>query len=1086
MRMPKHLFVSLLTILLSASTMTSARAQNIHDTRLLSQPAVSARHIAFEYAGDLWIADLDGSNVHRLTSHVGNEASPRFSPDGSMIAFTAQYEGNSDVYIVSAEGGVPRRLTWDPGSDVVQGFTHDGGAVLFRSSRAVFTNRFSQLFTISKEGGHPEQLPIPNAWKATYSPDGRMMAYTPLGERFGQWKNYRGGTVSRIWLYNTRNHEVEQIPQPEGRCNDTDPMWFDGVVYFRSDRNGEFNLFSFDTRSKTMDQLTTFEDFPVMSASAGGGRIIFEQAGYLHLFDPGAGTSSKITIGVATDLNEVRPRYSTGSRFIRNADISPSGARAVFEFRGEIVTVPAEEGDSRHLTSTSNAHERSPAWSPDGGSIVWFSDASGEYEMHIASQNGRGEVRTFQIPGAGFYESPVWSPDSKKISFTDNSWSLYILDVESGGVEKIASERLYGPVKLLHHAWSPDSRWLAYTLYTMTYFQQVYLYSMEEGKSYTLTDGLSDVTEPVFDSGGKYLYFTASTDAGPVRNWFAMSNADMEISNALYLAVLPRGERSPLARESDEEVVSTDEDEGRKQEGDEGEEEPMVAIDFEGLDQRILALPLGSALYYNLQAGPEGQLYYLKREAGRGGTSLRKFDLDEREETTLLDNCSTYILSANRKKVLVRSGSNWSIAGAAGKIDAGSGRIPADRIEVRIDPREEWEQIFNEAWRINRDWFYDPNMHGADWPAMREKYRGFLADCVTRTQLNTIIRWMCSEVSVGHHRVGGGDFPEGAESVPGGLLGADYTIERGRYRFAKIYGGLNWNPNLRSPLTEPGVDVLAGEYLLSVEGVDLRPPENLYRRFENTAGKMIEITVGSDPNGRNARTVKVVPITNESALRNRDWVEGNLARVDEATGGRVAYVYVPNTTTMGHTYFKRYFYPQTHKDAIIVDERFNGGGSVADYYIDLLRRPEICYWAMRYGDDLPTPLSAIQGPKVMIIDETAGSGGDLLPWMWRKLDMGPLIGKRTWGGLVGTLGFPILLDGGSVSAPNLAIWTEDGFIVENVGIPPDIEVEQFPADVIAGRDPQLERAIEEILKELEANPVKRPVRPVFPIRIWKR
>ncbi len=1070
--------VFLLTI-----SVTSARAQNIHDTRLLSQPAVSGEHIAFEYAGDLWIADLDGTNVHRLTSHIGNEASPRFSPDGRLIAFTAQYEGNADVYIVSAEGGVPRRLTWHPGADAVQGFTPDGDAVLFRSSRAVFTNRYSQLFTIPVEGGHPAQLPIPNAYKATYSPDGRMMAYTPLGERFGQWKNYRGGTVSRIWLYNTRNHEVEQVPQPEGRCNDTDPMWFDGVVYFRSDRNGEFNLFSFDIRSRSVTQLTTFDDFPVMSASAGGGLIIFEQAGYLHLFDPGAGGSRRLTVGIATDLNEVRPRYTEGSNFIRNADISPSGARAVFEFRGEIVTVPAEEGDHRQLTSTSGAHERSPIWSPDGASIAWFSDASGEYELQIASQDGRGEMRSIPIPGAGFYESPVWSPDGTKISFTDNSWSLYLLDVESGRVEKIASERLYGPAKLLHHSWSPDSRWLAYTLYTMTYFQQVYLYSVEEGASHPITDGLSDVTEPVFDASGKYLYFTASTDAGPVRSWFAMSNADMEMSNALYLAVLPKGVRSPLARESDEEVTVDEAENG--QTGAEDDAEVRTVIDFDGLDQRILALPLGSATYYDLQAGPEGQIYYLKREEGRG-TSLRRFDLDEKEETTLLESCTTYQLSANRKKVLVRSGSNWSIAGAGAKIAPGSGRISADRIEVRYDPREEWEQIFNEAWRINRDWFYDPNMHGADWPAMREKYRVFLADCVTRTQLNTIIRWMCSEVSVGHHRVGGGDFPDGPEAVPGGLLGADYVIERGRYRFSKVYGGLNWNQNLRSPLTEPGVDVEAGEYLLAVEGEDLRPPDNLYRHFENTAGRMIEITVGSDPSGRDARTVKVIPITNESALRNRDWVEGNLRRVDEATDGRVAYAYVPNTSTLGHTYFKRYFYPQADREAIIVDERFNGGGSVADYYIDLLRRPEICYWAMRYGEDLKTPFSAIQGPKAMIIDETAGSGGDLLPWMWRKLDMGPLIGKRTWGGLVGTLGFPVLLDGGSVTAPNLAIWTEDGFIVENVGVPPDIEVEQFPADVIAGRDPQLERAIEEILKELEANPVQRPVRPLFPIRIWKR
>jgi tricorn protease len=1073
-------FAALLCLVVAAP----AAAQNIHDTRLLNQPAVSENHIVFAYAGDLWVANLDGSGVRRLTTHVGTEVNPRFSPDGRLIAFSAQYEGVSDVYVVSVEGGVPKRLTWHPGSDVVQGFTPDGHSVLFTSPRTVFTNRFTQLFTVPVEGGHPEQLPIPNAYKAAYSPDGRMIAYTPLGERFLQWKNYRGGTVSRIWLYNTRNHEVEQIPQPEGRCNDTDPMWIGDNVYFRSDRNGEFNLFSYDLRSKGIEQLTDHDDFPVVNASAGGGKVIYEQAGYLHLYDPDTGHGTKLTVGIAADLAEVRTRYVEGTRFIRNAGISPSGARAVFEFRGEIVTVPSEKGDHRHLTSTSGVHERSPAWSPDGKWIVHFSDVSGEYELCIAGQDGREDVRTFKIDGAGFYEDPKWSPDGKKISFSDNSWSLYMLDIESGRVEKIASETLYGPVKILHHAWSPDSRWLAYTLYTLTYFQQVYLYSVEEGKSYPITDGLSDVTEPVFDEGGKYLYFTASTDAGPVRSWFAMSNADMEMSNSLYLAVLPKGEISPFARESDEEIGEQEAGEEEKPE-EKGDEEVRVEIDFEDLAQRIVALPLGPANYYSLQAGPSGQLYYLKREEGRE-TSLRRYDLDKREEETLLENVSRFFLSADNKKVLIRSGNNWLIADSTGKISPGSGKITADQIQVRVDPREEWEQIFNEAWRINRDYFYDPNMHGADWPAMREKYRILLSDCVTRAQLNLVIRWMCSEVAVGHHRVGGGDTPSRPETVPGGLLGADYEIHRGLYRFKKIYGGLNWNRALRSPLTEPGVDVKAGEYLLAVGGVDLRPPENLYSRFENTAGKTVEITVGPSPNGRDSRTVKVVPITNEYALRNRDWVEGNLKKVDEATGGRVAYVYVPNTTTLGHTYFKRYFYPQTHKDAIIVDERFNGGGSVADYYIDLLRRPEICYWAMRYGADLKTPLSAIQGPRVMLIDETAGSGGDLLPWMWRKLGMGKLIGKRTWGGLVGTLGFPVLLDGGYVSAPNLAIWTEDGFVVENVGVPPDIEVEQMPADIIAGRDPQLEKAIEEILEQLEANPPVKLTRPPYPIRVRKR
>jgi len=484
---------------------------------------------------------------------------------------------------------------------------------------------------------------------------------------------------------------------------------------------------------------------------------------------------------------------------------------------------------------------------------------------------------------------------------------------------------------------------------------------------------------------------------------------------------------------------------------------------------------------FTLQVGEPNHLYYQKRD-GRD-SSLHHFDLTKRKDETILASLDGYMISADAKKLGYVKGRDWFIVSMAPKITPGEGKIAAGDVEVKIDPRAEWAQIFNEAWRVNRDYFYAPNMHGVDWPGMRKKYGALLSDVVTRNDLNRVIQWMCSELSVGHHRGGGGDRLETAKTVPGGLLGADYEVANGRYRFKKVYGGLNWTPDLRSPLTEPGVDVRAGEYLLTVNGRDVRPPANLYSFFENTSGKIVEITVGPNPDGTGSRTVQVVPIASEAALRNRDWVEGNLKKVDQATGGRVAYVYVPNTAAAGHTYFKRYFYPQAHKDAIIVDERFNGGGSVADYYIDILRRPFISNWAMRYGDDLKTPTASIQGPKVMIIDEMAGSGGDLLPWMWRKFKLGPLVGQRTWGGLVGVLGFPILMDGGSITAPNLAIWTpEEGWVVENEGVPPDVDVEQTPADVIAGHDPQLEKAIEVVMAELKKSPAPKPQRPAYPVR----
>jgi tricorn protease len=1082
-----HYAIVAILILLAVST-AHPQGVDINDTRLLAQPAISKTHIAFIYAGDLWAADLDGKNVRRLTADEGGEASPVFSPDGSLIAFTGQYDGNVDVYVVPVTGGVPTRLTWHPGADTVQGFTPDGSAVLFTSARAVFTARYTQLFTVPVKGGIEEPVKLPNAFEATYSPDGSRLAYNPISQAFAEWKHYRGGLTSTIWLYNFSDNGTEKLPQPEGRSNDVDPMWMGDTIYFRSDRNGEFNIFSLNVKSKAIKQLTDHKDFPVLNASAGGGQIIYEQAGYLHILDPKSGRTSKLTIGVSADLPETRPRFVKGARYIRNYSLSPTGARAVFEFRGEIVTAPAEKGDTRNLTNTVAANERSPAWSPDGKSIAYFSDESGEYEMHIRSQDGKGEVRKVKLSGAGFYDDPVWSPDSQKISYTDNSWSVYWLDVKTGVSKKIASEYMYGPTRTrsIYHSWAPDSKWLAYTLSTKANIQTVYAYSLERDKSFAITDGLTEVTEPIFDESGKYLYFLGSTNAGPVKEWFAQSNQDMRLTSSLYLAVLRNNLPNPLAKESDEEKGITKEEKPK-----EAPKTPEpFSIDFEGLSNHILAIPLPAGNYRNLQPGTAGQFYYIQAPDDDTFTPgaperavLHQYDLNKRKDDAFIPGVSDYVVSTDKKKIMYRSNANFGIVAVTPKPQPGSGRINVDDIEVRIDPRAEWTQIFNEAWRINRDYFYAPNMHGANWTAMREKYAAFLPHLSSRGDLNRVIQWMCSELSVGHHRGGGGDTLYQPKVVPGGLLGADYSVENGRYRFKKVYGGLNWNPDLRSPLTEPGVNVKAGEYLLAVRGQELRPPTNIYSLFENTSGKIIEITVGPNPDGSGSRTVQVVPIANEGALRNRDWVEGNLKKVEQATGGRVAYVYVPNTSTAGHDYFKRYFFPQAYKEAIIVDERFNGGGSYADYYIDLLRRPLGAYWAMRYGADLKTPAASIQGPKVMVIDETAGSGGDLLPWMWRKFSLGKLVGKRTWGGLVGILGFPVLMDGGQITAPNFAIWTPDeGWVVENIGVPPDIEIEQSPAEVIAGHDPQLEKAIQVVMEELRKNPQVQPQRPAYPVK----
>ena len=1089
-----------------ATLATSARpavAIDTADTRMLSQPALSARQIAFIYAGDLYVCDLDGRNVRRLTSDEGIERSPAFSRDGTQVAFSAEYDGNVDVFVVPVTGGVPRRLTWHPGADVVQGFTPDGTQVLFTSPRAVFTTRYTQLFTVPVKGGVEVALPIPNASRGSYSADGTRIAYNPLNPAHLQWKRYRGGSVGTITIYDPKTHATERVAQPAARANDVDPQWLDTAVYFRSDRDGEFNIYRFDPATKQVARVTSHEDFPVLGLSAAAGRIAYEQAGYLHLYDVQAKEARRLTIGIGSDLVELRPRFVKGPEWIRSMSVSPSGARVALEYRGEIVTVPAEKGDPRNITATAAAHERAPEWSPDGRSLAYFSDASGEYALHIRAQDGKGDPKVVPLTGSGFYDAAVWSPDSRHIAFRDNGRSLYVLTLASGAISKVVTEPIYRPGAFSDTtcSWSPDSKWLAYTTTSRAQIQSAHVWSVDSKASFPVTDGLSDVGEPVFDRNGKYLYLLGSTDAGPVRDWFSQANADMRSTSVIYLVVLKKGEVSPLAKESDEEKAEAA-DKGQTEakpdaKGDVPPKDPkdekgaaasdtakpavaVTTIDTDGLGARIVALPVPAGDYSSLQAGETGKLFYLRSADGK--SSLQQFDLKTRKTETWLPEASAFAITADAKKLLYRNGPAFHVVVTAKKPDVAEGKVNVEAVQVRVDPQAEWPQIFDEAWRINRDYFYAVNYHGRDWAAMKKKYAQFLPDLAHRTDLARVIQWMASELAVGHSYGGGGDARRKAGTVPGGLLGADYEVVGDRYRIRKVYGGLNWTPTLRAPLTEPGVDVQAGQYLLAVDGVDLRTSTNLHAPFENTAGKLVELTVGPNADGTGSRTVKVVPIESEAGLRNRDWVEGNLRKVTEATKGRVAYVYVPNTAGLGHEYFKRYFYPQTGRDAVIVDERFNGGGQVADYYIDLLRRPLVSYWATRHGEPIRTPSAAILGPKVMVTDETAGSGGDLLPWMFRKFQLGPIVGKRTWGGLVGILGYPVLMDGGTVTAPNLAIFTEEGWVVENEGVAPDIEVEQTPADVIAGKDPQLERAIKEVLDALAKNPVKAPSRPKDPIR----
>ncbi|AWM38361.1 hypothetical protein GobsT_35080 [Gemmata obscuriglobus] len=1093
----------------------AARAQpDQTDTRLLTMPAVSAKNIAFVYADDLWVADAGGKNPRRLTTDLGLEAYPVFSPDGQTIAFSAQYDGNVDVYTIPVTGGAPTRLTSHPSPDTVRGFTPDGKSVLFSSPRHVYSNRYTQLFTVPLTGGMPSQLPIPWGFEAAYSPDGDYIAYTPVRDATPQWKNYRGGTHSRVWIYDVKTHEVVEIPQPKDRCNDLDPNWVGKKLYFRSDRAGDYNVFCYDTDNKDVKAVTKFTDFPVLDINTDGKTLIFEQAGYLHTLTPPESASTRLKVGIAIDNSESRPRFAKGSKYVRDVSVSPSGSRVAVEFRGEIVTVPAEKGDARVLTNTPDVHERNPAWSPDGKTIAYFSDAGGEYQLVLAPQNGKGEPKKVKLSGNGFYFDPVWSRDSKKLLFRDNAQTVFYLEVESGKITKVVEPKHGLGRGLKPSSWSPDSKWVVYSINTPAQISRVYAYSLEKGTSTPITDGLTEATDPAFDAGGKYVYFLGSSDTGMSKHGFSQSAADSRQPRwSINLVVLNKDLPSPFLRESDEEKGESD----RPTPKSEKKDGPAFSIDFAGIDQRILSFPLPPGSYAGLSAGTAGQVYYITRsEAGEGGRGpggggvLSRYDLDRKRASVVQAGVIGYELTPDGRKLLYTTGGgNWFITAAGGGGGAptgatagrpgglpaapapspaggagGDGKVNFENVEVRVDPRAEWKQIYEEAWRINRDFFYDPNMHGADWPAMKKKYEVFLPHLTSSADLYRVIRWLLSELAVGHSYITSyGERPFERKTVPGGLLGADYEIAEGRYKFKKIYGGLNWSAAMRSPLTAPGVNVKEGEFLLAVNGKELKAPTEIYSLFENTAGKLTELTVGPNADGTKSRTVTVEPIANDYNLRNMDWVEGNLKKVEQATGGRVGYVHVRDTAAGGMADFKRYFFPQVDKEALIIDERFNGGGQIADYYIDILRRPFASYWAPRYGADNRSPSAAVFGPKVMIIDEGAGSGGDMLPYMFRKFGVGPLVGKRTWGGLVGIGGYPVLMDGGTVTAPSFAIWDpEKGFIVENEGVAPDHDVTMWPKDLIAGKDPQLEKAIELALEALKKNPPKKDVRPEYPKR----
>lgn len=1085
---------------------------------LFRNPALSKTQIVFEAGGDLWSVPRAGGAAVRLTTGPGSEREPVFSPDGTQIAFTGEYDGNVDVFVMPAVGGVPKRLTWHPAPDTALAWTPDGKSVLFTSARNAYS-RFAELYTVSLEGGMPERLPLPAGYEAAYSPDGKQLAYIPQARAFQAWKRYRGGRATPLWIATLENSKVEKVSK--GEWNDYRPMWAGGKVWFLSDREGAVTLYSYDLKTKKTARAVENKGMDYKSASAGPDAIVLEQFGAIQVFDWKSGKVTPVNITVSGDFPELRERWARVGTQLSDAGISPTGARAVFHARGEIVTVPAEKGDARNITNTPGVNEREPAWSQDGKWIAYFSDESGEYQLHVAPQDGRGDVTKIQLEDKPtFYGAISWSPDSKKIAYNDAHLQLWYVDLEAKKPVMVDKDRFGTGLAGMVAMWSPDSKWIAYPKRGSNYLGAIQLYSMETGQATQVTDGMSDAAHPVFDAGGKYLYFTASTDSG------ASLQPDVGAvgrsqTRSVYLAVLSKDEPSPFLPESDEEKAADEKKaDAPKPEGAKAEEAPKtegpkpdgpkpggpkpaaakpveVKVDLANILQRVLAVPMPARRYMGLQAGKAGTLLAIAggtpAPGQAPGATVHRFDVKQRRADVVASGVMSFQIAHNGEKYLVRQGPNWRIstlrpmapagapAPAAPPPAAGGQALRTADLQVKVNPREEWKQMYHDAWRIQREFFYDPGLHGLDLAAMIKRYEPYVGAALSRQDLNYVMADMMGEVSVGHLSVGGGDQPE-VRRVQTGLLGADYEVANGRYRFARVYNGENWNPQMRAPLTEPGVNVNAGDYLLAVDGRDVTSADNVYSYFEGTAGRQTRLRVGPNANGDGSREVTVVPVPSDQGLRNLAWIEENRRKVDQMTNGRVAYVYMPDTAMGGNTAFNRYFYAQVGKEAVIIDERYNGGGLLATDIAEMLTRKHLSSVATRDGEDEAQPQGAIFGPKVMIINESAGSGGDAMPWYFRRAGAGLLVGKRTWGGLVGRAGAPRLMDGGFVSSPSSGVWdpATSKWIAENVGVEPDVEVEQEPELVRQGKDPQLEKAVELVLAELAKKPRVQPKRPTYP------
>ena len=1089
-RMPSLLATAMALTLVQGATIAAENEQ----TLLLRQPAVSRDHLAFVYAGDVWLSDRNGQNPERLTAHPASEFAPKFSPDGKWLAFSASYDNNTDVYVMPVSGGEAKRLTWHPGIDTVNGWSSDGKRVLFASSREVANNRSNQLFEVSLDGGYEQKVMEAVAFEGSWSADGKRLAYRPYRQAYSGpsgWRQHRGGTTPPIWIIDPASNSVEKLPHEN--ATDSNPLWSGSNVVFISDRNdGAANLFLYQTTDKSLRQLTKETVWDIRNAAVHGTSVVYEVGGQLKELDTSTGNARTLPISLSAQVAQVRPQWKDASKTITSAQLSSTGKRVVVSARGEVFTVPVKDGSTRNLTETSWVREKDALWSPDGKRVAYISDVGMQHALVLRDQAGLEKTRSLPLGKSGYFNLLAWSPDNKTIVYQDNHLNLYAINLDKGNSKRIDSSLRRNGFTV---SFSADSRWLAYTVAEANYFSQIRLHDFTTGKNVTLTDGMSHADSPVF-AASDYLYFTASINSGPTQVGLDMSTQERPLRAGLYVAVLAADGKSPLLPKLGDEEGKAAEEEKGKDKDDKAEKIKPVRIDVEGLNQRIVALPVAERNYDSLVVANDGALFYLERtQPGasneppqverENNAELYRFDFKERESKSLKKGLAGLGISADGKKLLLQyAKGKLEVADANDKLEAKA--VDVSGLRALINPREEWQHIFDETWWMEKEFFYDPNLHGINWQAIYDRYQPLLKHVQRREDLNELLVEMIGELQVGHNRIGGGDVHQEAPASVG-LLGADFAIENGRYRIKTLYSGDRWNPFLKAPLATPGLGVKAGDYILAINGKPLDSKQNIFALLENTVGKQVALSLSSEPAGKAARTIMVEPVANEADLRQWQWIERNRQYVEQKTNGKVAYVYLPNTAAGGFQYFNRMFFAQVDKQAVILDERRNGGGQAANYITDVLSRQYLAGWKDRDGLIFETPGGAIYGPKVMLIDQDAGSGGDFLPYSFKRLGLGSLIGKRTWGGLIGISANPNLIDGGFLVVPFFRFFTPEGeWRVENEGVAPDIEVELEPDLVNRGKDSQLDRAIEEAMKGLQSwRPIQRNVAPPMPTELGK-